>query len=97
MIRSGDQVRQQLLRTSVELIAERGWTAVSTRILAERAGVAPGLVHYHFASLRALLTEAALGATREAVAGLGVVLAQARTPQDVGLRRAPHTRPDPAC
>ncbi len=57
----GRQVRLQLLSAAGELIAERGWTAVSTRILAERANVAPGLVHYHFSSLQALLRSAALG------------------------------------
>lgn len=55
------QVRERLLAAAGELIAERGWSAVSTRVLAERAGVGPGLVHYHFPSLNALLNEAALG------------------------------------
>lgn len=56
----GRRVRQRLLATAAELIAERGWTAVSTRMIAERAGVTPGVVHYHFASVQALLREAAL-------------------------------------
>ena len=58
------QVRESLLTAAAELIAERGWTGVSTRVLAERAGVGPGLVHYHFPSLRALLNEAALRTIR---------------------------------
>jgi AcrR family transcriptional regulator len=57
----GREVRLQLLSAAAELIAELGWNAVSTRILAERAGVTPGLVHYHFPSLQALLRDAALG------------------------------------
>lgn len=57
----GREVRLRLLGSAAELIVERGWTGVSTRILAERAGVAPGLVHYHFSSLQALLRDAALG------------------------------------
>ncbi|CAL9365844.1 HTH-type transcriptional regulator BetI [Nocardiopsis dassonvillei] len=56
------EVRERLLAAAAELIPERGWTGVSTRVLAERAGVGPGLVHYHFPSLRALLNEAALRA-----------------------------------
>jgi AcrR family transcriptional regulator len=56
----GRRVRQRLLATASELIAERGWTAVSTRMIAERAGVTAGVVHYHFASVQALLREAAL-------------------------------------
>jgi AcrR family transcriptional regulator len=54
-------VRLRLLGAAAELIAELGWPAVSTRMLAERAGVTPGLVHYHFPSLQALLRDAALG------------------------------------
>ena len=78
----GREVRQRLVRTAAELIAERGWTAVSTRLLAQRAGVAPGLVHYHFASLQALLAEAALGVMRDLVAGLDQLLGSAQTPED---------------
>jgi AcrR family transcriptional regulator len=60
----GRQVRQRLLATAAELVAERGWTAVSTRMIAERAGVTAGVVHYHFASVQALLSEAALSVMR---------------------------------
>ncbi|WP_236567871.1 MULTISPECIES: TetR/AcrR family transcriptional regulator [unclassified Nocardiopsis] len=55
----GAQVRQRLLNAATDLIAQRGWNAVTTRTLAHHAGVGPGLVHYHFDSLQALLTEAA--------------------------------------
>lgn len=78
----GREVRQRLVRAAAELIAERGWTGVSTRVLAERAGVASGLVHYHFASLQALLVEAAIGVMRDVVDGVGPLLARARTPED---------------
>ena len=78
----GRQVRQRLLRAAAELIAERGWTAVSTRILAQRAGAAVGLVHYHFASLQARMTEAAISAMRSLLDGLGPLLDRAETPED---------------
>lgn len=78
----GREVRQRLLAAAVELIAERGWTAVSTRVVAERAGVGAGLVHYHFASVQALLRAAAVGAMRETATMLDPVLAQARTPAE---------------
>ncbi|MGH3767331.1 MAG: TetR/AcrR family transcriptional regulator [Pseudonocardiaceae bacterium] len=78
----GREVRQRLLNAAVELIPERGWTAVSTRILAERAGVAPSVVHYHFLSLQALLTEAVLRVMRDAVGELQAVLDAASTPGD---------------
>ncbi|MHA6618333.1 TetR/AcrR family transcriptional regulator [Pseudonocardia sp. DLS-67] len=79
----GREVRRRLVQAARELVPERGWTAVSTRTVAERAGVAPGLVHYHFASLQALLAEAAIGALREMVGGVGGMLQQARTPAEL--------------
>jgi AcrR family transcriptional regulator len=72
-----------LVQAARDLVPERGWTAVSTRTVAERAGVAPGLVHYHFASLQALLAEAAVGGLREAVGHADALLAQARHPDEL--------------
>lgn len=79
----GEEVRRRLLAAAVELIAEHGWAGVRTRMLAERAGVAGGLVHYHFSSVRNLLTLAATGAMRDGIAALGSALTRARTPQEV--------------
>lgn len=39
----GQDVRRRL-RVAAELIPERGWAAVSTRVLADRAGVTPSVV-----------------------------------------------------
>lgn len=78
----GRQVRQRLLRTTAELIAERGWAAVSTRIVADRAGVAPGVVHYHFGSMQALRAEAALSAMRELTDRMVPALRDAPTAAD---------------
>ncbi|MGH4014268.1 MAG: TetR/AcrR family transcriptional regulator [Pseudonocardiaceae bacterium] len=80
----GREVRRRLLTAATELIPELGWNGVSTRVLAERAGVTPGLVHYHFPSLAALLREAALGMMREVVAATTPGLATAAT-VDSGL------------
>jgi AcrR family transcriptional regulator len=81
----GREVRARLLAAAAALIAERGWSAVTTRTLAERAGVGPGLVHYHFTSLQALLTDAAVGTMREITATVRPLLAHADTPAG-GLR-----------
>src|SRR5690242_19214206 len=75
----GREVRQRLLRAAVELIPELGWNAVSTRILAQRAGLAPALVHYHFESLQALLREAALASMRETLQGVDSIFQHANT------------------
>lgn len=72
-----------MLAAAVELIPERGWTAVSTRTLAERAGVTPSVVHYHFQSLQSLLREAVIGAMERAVAELESVLDTAKTANEL--------------
>lgn len=78
----GREVRQRLLAAAVELIPERGWSAVSTRNLAERAGVNPSVVHYHFPSLSALLNEAAVGVLRRVLGEVDTVLESADTPAE---------------
>lgn len=54
----GQATRERLLAAAAELVGEAGWGAVTTRLAAERAGVRPGLVHYHFASVEDLLVTA---------------------------------------
>lgn len=68
MVTHGEEVRQRLLVAAVQLIPERGWSAVSTRVLAERAGVTPSVVHYHYPSMRVLLREAVVAAMRQVLA-----------------------------
>lgn len=79
----GHQMRQRLLAAAVELIPERGWTAVSTRVLADRAGVSPSVVHYHFTSMPELLNQAVITAMRRVLDDAGGVLDSAQTPDDV--------------
>ncbi|MCP3804932.1 TetR/AcrR family transcriptional regulator [Allokutzneria sp. A3M-2-11 16] len=78
----GTRVRERLTGAAPGLIVELGWAGVSTRVLAERAGVTPGLVHYHFSSLQALLSEAAIGALTRLVDDLGALLEQAKSPEE---------------
>jgi len=81
--------RARILGATIELIGEAGWGRVTTRKVAERAGVNNALVHYYFGTKQALLVQAAtevlvgeLGAPIEALVtaddldtGLGEVLA----------------------
>ena len=55
----GEGTRERVLHATVELMAELGIDRVRTRAIAERAGVNPALVHYHFGSVSALVLEAA--------------------------------------
>lgn len=76
----GRQVRGKLIDAARQLIAERGWTGVSTRILAQRAGVAAGLVHYHFGSVQAVLREAATSSIRDVLGEVGSAISRADGP-----------------
>ncbi len=51
--------RNQLLAAAAELIAEVGWGRVTTRAVAERAGLPHGAVSYHFSGKQLLLIDAA--------------------------------------
>lgn len=74
----GRATRERLLDAGVALVGELGWGGVSTRRVAERAGVRPGLVHYHFASLEDLLVTACVGAARPMLAGVLAMLREHR-------------------
>ena len=52
--------RERLLDAAGEQIAEVGWGRVTTRSVAERAGLPHGAVSYHFAGKQELLAEAAV-------------------------------------
>lgn len=49
--------RQEILDAAISIGAERGLGSVTVRDVAERASVAPGLIHHYFPSLDALLTD----------------------------------------
>ena len=74
---SGEQTRRALLDAAVGLVAENGWDAVTTRQIAQRAGVNQGLIHYHFRSKDHLLHAAFQAALRETFAEPGAALARA--------------------
>ncbi|HEY3563238.1 MAG TPA: TetR family transcriptional regulator [Kribbella sp.] len=78
--KQGEEVRLRLMAAAAELIPERGWSAVSTRILAERAGVTPSVVHYHFSSVQDVLTEAAISTMRQVLAASDELFTAATTP-----------------
>lgn len=55
------------MSAAAELIAERGWGRVTTRAVAERAGLPHGAVSYHFHGKQELLIEATMFAFERAV------------------------------
>ncbi|MEU6565071.1 TetR/AcrR family transcriptional regulator [Nocardia nova] len=60
----GRDTRARLMDAAIAMIDECGWGAVTTRLVADRAGVRAGLVHYHFRSVDDLLIDAALRMVR---------------------------------
>ncbi len=63
----GDATRAKIAQAAVELVAERGWDAVTTRAVASRAGVNPALVHYHYGSMDVLLRGAVVAALEQEI------------------------------
>ncbi len=63
----GQATRRKIAAAAVELVAEMGWDAVTTRAVAARASVNPALVHYHFGSMDALLRGAVVAALEEEI------------------------------
>jgi AcrR family transcriptional regulator len=61
----GAATRSAILTAAIELITEVGWGQVTTRAIAERAGVPHGAVSYHFHGKAELLREAGIFATRQ--------------------------------
>ncbi len=59
--------RERLLDAAAALIAEVGWGRVTTRAVADRAGLPHGAVSYHFSGKQELLSEAAMHAFEHAV------------------------------
>ncbi|ATG51374.1 TetR family transcriptional regulator [Brachybacterium vulturis] len=61
----GSSTRRRLLVAAAGLIAESGWGRVTTRAVAERAGLPHGTVSYHFRGKQSMLVEAAATAVEE--------------------------------
>ncbi|MDR2170742.1 MAG: TetR/AcrR family transcriptional regulator [Planctomycetaceae bacterium] len=58
MSRSALETRNAILTAACELFGEHGFDAVSTRMIADKAGVNLGGIHYHFGSKGGLYEEA---------------------------------------
>jgi AcrR family transcriptional regulator len=57
-VERGARTRERLLSATVRLLVSVGWSGVTTRAVAEEAGVNPALVHYHFKGVEELRREA---------------------------------------
>jgi AcrR family transcriptional regulator len=55
----GEATRAAIVNAAVDVVAKQGWSGLAGRTVARRAGVSPGVLHYHFASIDALEREVA--------------------------------------
>jgi AcrR family transcriptional regulator len=58
MSEAGDATRKALLDAAEELLISKGVAGITTRKVAEKAGVNQALVHYHFGTIEELLVAA---------------------------------------
>lgn len=50
--------RQRLLEATVSCLAERGWSAATVSVIAERAGISRGAIQHHYPTREALVVAA---------------------------------------
>ena len=75
---SNQQVRRtQIARACKTLLATHGYEGTTTVAIAHAAGLAPGLVHYHFASKEAILVAVVALVARELAERIAVCRASA--------------------
>lgn len=65
----GEETRRRLVAATIDVVAERGWDAATTRRIAARAGSKQALINYHFGSKEGLLRAAAEAALQEGFQG----------------------------
>jgi TetR/AcrR family transcriptional regulator, transcriptional repressor of bet genes len=74
--------RRQIVEALLSVMAERGYDGASTQAIARRAGLAPGLIHYHFASKQEILLEAVRELARVAERRFEDLARPAATPRE---------------
>jgi AcrR family transcriptional regulator len=66
--RPGASGRDQILDAAAQMFSEQGYSATSTRRIAEAVGVKQASLYYHFASKQDILTELLAGTVRPSLA-----------------------------
>lgn len=74
--------RQQIVDALLPVMAERGYEGASIQAIARQAGLAPGLIHYHFDSKQQILLEAVRQLTALFERRFEALAAKATTPRD---------------
>ncbi|WP_285559889.1 TetR/AcrR family transcriptional regulator [Actinoplanes regularis] len=77
--------REEILDAAAELFAQRGYTATSTRLIAEAVGIRQASLYYHFANKEQILAELLEATVRPSLAYAGE-LSKKDLPAAVALR-----------
>src|ERR1700722_370543 len=77
------ETRRVLVEAAVATLKEDGYAGASARAIAERAGVAQGLIFYHFGSVANLLLAALDAVSAARLADYGASVERARTPGEL--------------
>ena len=73
---AGNQTREAILGSAVELFAESGYSGVSMRDLARACGITPAALYHHFDNKRSLYVESIKHSFKERTQGLEKMLEQ---------------------
>ncbi|GAA3545040.1 TetR family transcriptional regulator [Aeromicrobium flavum] len=65
--KSAEESKRRLVEAAIAVMTTEGINAMSARSVSQRAGLAQGLVFYHFGSVTDLVAQACVTATRERV------------------------------
>ncbi|MHB8717603.1 MAG: TetR/AcrR family transcriptional regulator [Candidatus Dormibacteria bacterium] len=90
---SGDALgrRDQIVRAAAAVLGRLGYADSSVKLIAHEAGVAPGLVHYYFASKEELLVAVVHSLEREMVADWQAAIAGIDDPLERIVAALDHT------
>jgi AcrR family transcriptional regulator len=78
-----EATRAALLRAARELFAERGYGAVGTELIVERAGVTRGALYHHFRDKKDLFRAVHVEMERELMEAIGARMGEASDPMDL--------------
>lgn len=76
------QRKQEIIHALLKVMAERGYEKASIQAIAKEAGLAPGLIHYHFKTKQEILLELVNWVASSASERLETMQTEASTPWD---------------
>jgi len=81
--RRGELTQERLISATLRTLRDRGYRATTARAVAQVAGVAPGVIYYHYDSVEALLLASLHDISRRRLAAYARALANATTASNI--------------